>query len=166
VVTRSHAEDAGRGQSFHRTPVVLRALLIPADPARPVGTISVADTAVAFSHALGDVLLDTITAEDAGHRYAIYLPDDPSGQPDNPRAAVLAARLGLHGRDVQGRLRGDVLVTGLHPDRDDDQDVPPPVLDAVRRGHLSGVFPAVPAPVGNYAVGVTTTVETTLSCRH
>jgi hypothetical protein len=122
-----------------RRAAVLRALLVPADLARPAAVVLVADTARAFSWALGDVLFDSVNAVHAGHRFAIYLPDDPTNRPDNPRAAVLAARLGLHDRDVQARLRGDVLLTGLHPDHDDDHDVPPAVLDAVRHiGPLQG----------------------------
>lgn len=124
-----------------RPGTVLRVLLIPADPARPTAVTVLPDTAAAFSNALGGVLLDTIAASHAGHRYSLYLPDDPTTCPDNPRAAALAARLGLHDRDVQARLRGDVLIAGLHDHGDDDQDVPTALLAAARR-----LWP-VPEPV-------------------
>lgn len=113
---------------------VLRALLIPADAARPAAVILLPDTAAAFSQAIGDVLLDAIPAGHGGRRYCIYLPDDEPGPgPDNPRAAALAARLGLHDRQLQAGLRGDILLTGLRGHDDTDQDVPAAVLAAARR---------------------------------
>lgn len=91
------------------------------------------DTAKAFSQAIGDVLLDAIPADHGGRRYCVYLCDEPSSCPDNPRAAALAARLGLHDRQLQARLRGDILLTGLRDHTDNDQDVPPTLLLAARR---------------------------------
>ena len=56
--------------------------------------------------------------------------------PDNPRAAVLAARLGFTARDVQRRLRGDVVVVGVSAAGTREVDVPDGVVSAVR---VSGV---------------------------
>ena len=54
----------------------------------------------------------------------LYANLDTGGLDDNPRAAYLAARAGLHNRDIQKQLRGLVLVTGVQTRCDDDANVP------------------------------------------
>jgi hypothetical protein len=117
----------------------LRGLLVPADESRPAQVIVLRDTAAAFSQVLdGSLLDDTVTGWHTGRRFSFSLQEQLARRADNPRAAALAARLGLHDREVQAHLRGDVLVTGLRPDSDDDCDVPAPVLaSAERLGLLS-----------------------------
>ena len=116
----------------------LRALLIPADPSRPLALLPVADTAAAISDAIGGGLIDdTITGTHGGHGFTLYLGEDTVPVPDNPRAAVLAARLGLHERAIQARLRGDVLIAGLGAGS--DHDLPDPVLQAVAACGVLGV---------------------------
>jgi len=128
----------------------LRGLLVPADESRPVHVIVLRDTAAAFSQVLDGSLLDnTVTGLHAGRRFSFYLQDRIAQRPDNPRVAALAARLGLHDRDVQAHLRGDVLVTGLRSGSDDDCDVPAPVLaSADRLGLLPPAAMVWPAPGG------------------
>jgi hypothetical protein len=134
--TRGRTRARGRARALY-------ALLVPADRARAVTVLLVLDTAAVFSTALGEVPFDAVPATHAGARCALYVPDDDTVRPDNPRAAVLAARLGLHDRAVQARLRGDVLVTGLHPDHDKDQDVPADVITLATR-HLGPVHGPTP----------------------
>jgi hypothetical protein len=138
------APSATHGRTGRGTPS-MNAILIPAEPNRPVTLLLLPDTAAAFSAALGDVLLDAVPAMHAGQRCALYFADDTVTRPDNPRAAVLAARLGLHDRAVQACLRGDVLVTGLAPDRDDDQDVPELVV-AIAVRHIGPLAGSTPSP--------------------
>jgi hypothetical protein len=94
----------------------LRVLLVPADPARQVGVITVACSAAGLSAAIGGHLIDdgAIGVLPGGVEFALYPADCACDLPDNPRAAVLLARLWLEpDRSLMARLRGDVLVTGL-----------------------------------------------------
>ncbi|HEY6798478.1 MAG TPA: hypothetical protein VI248_27690 [Kineosporiaceae bacterium] len=80
--------------------------------------------------------------------FVIYAPDSASS--DNPRAAVLAARLGYHGRDIQRRLRGDILVAGLEPGGLRHSHVPVGVIAAARASglvvHTGAGRPTEPGP--------------------
>lgn len=119
----------------------VRALLIPADPQRPITLIDVEDSATAFSDAIdGGLLDDTITGRLGrrlgGSRYVMYLDErtrDVSGAgalPDNRRATVLAARLGHIDRDLLRRLRGDVPASVLALAH--NVELVPILLDGVR----------------------------------
>lgn len=125
----------------------VRALLVPADGADPVEVVTVADSAQAISDTLGGCLLDdsTIGSLPHGGLFTVYLTDGASTLADNPRAAALAARLGLMGRRLQqARLRGPVLVAGLDPATGGDLDVPAGVLTAARRVGLRITGPGLP----------------------
>jgi hypothetical protein len=115
---------------------VFRALLIPADAGSPLGVVMVRDSTVAISDLLGGGLVDDppLIGFHGTDRYALYLDINRAGAPDNPRAALLAALLGMHQRAVRAALRGAVLVTGMRPDVDEDVDVPAEVVDLVTSG--------------------------------
>ncbi|HET9654826.1 MAG TPA: hypothetical protein VFP72_05700 [Kineosporiaceae bacterium] len=120
---------------------VLAVLLVPASVSVPVQVVHVPDSAAAIAAAIGaDLLADEpITCplpDSSGEQAGIYLAADAPLRPDNPRAAVLAARLGLDtDRTVMARLRGDILITGLNADSCADHDVPATVTDLAAR-HL------------------------------
>jgi hypothetical protein len=111
----------------------LRVLLIPADTTREVEVVNVADRAGAIADLIGVTLLadEPIRANltgPGGQVVGLYLANDPFALPDNPRAAVLAARLGLDvDRAVMARIRGDVMVCGISARSEQDLDVPGPV---------------------------------------
>lgn len=116
------------------------ALRVPADPRKPVEVVAVSLSAVALSEQIGGGLLDdSCRGEVGGHGYTVYLDENriAKGLPDNPRAAVLAARLGHVDRDRQAGLRGDVLLVGLDG-HFQDVDVPPPVIAAALRSAVLG----------------------------
>ncbi|MBI1757759.1 MAG: hypothetical protein HYR62_00795 [Actinobacteria bacterium] len=121
---------------------MITALLVPADPARPVGLVEIADRARAYSDAIGGGLLDdTTTAVLAGgDTIALYLDEQRTerGLPDNPRAAILLTRLVLPDEALRAVLRGDLLITGLDI-RGADTHVPPVVL---ARAVQAGIMPA------------------------
>ena len=108
-------------------PTQLIALLMPADAGAPCRIVSVRNRAAAISEAIGGGLIDDVLiGGTTGGMYVLYAGDEDSDEqivrPDNPRAAVQAARLGHHGREVQRRLRGTVLATGLHATGTGDTD--------------------------------------------
>ena len=129
-------------------------LLVPAGMDRPVNLCQVADSAAAISDAIGGHLLDdtfTVALPGAvplgkvvsgGVLVGFYLAEDRAELVDNPRFAVLAARLGLHERGFQRGLRGDVLVLGCAADGLRDADVPPLVIQACSRCGLDDPAPA------------------------
>lgn len=111
----------------------VRALLVPADLQTTVRVITVKNSAVANSEAIGGGLIDdSVTGDYRGTRFALYRCEDRADQQDNPRAAVLAARLGLTDRALLASMRGDVLVTGLARLSNDDVDVPAQVVELQR----------------------------------
>jgi hypothetical protein len=117
---------------------MVTALLVPADPTSPVRAIRVDDRAQAYSDLIGGGLLEEVTVRLAdGHLLSFYLDEHRirAGLPDNARAAVLAARLGLHDRGLLAGLRGNLLLTGLDPHHV-DTDIPPAVLSAAWRVSL------------------------------
>ena len=113
---------------------VLTGLLIPADVHQAVCLCSVRDCAVAISDAIGGHLLDDAiaTALPRGALAAFYLAEDRAGLPENPRFAVLLARLALHERTFRNGVCGDVLILGCADDLR-DVDVPAEVIDACAR---------------------------------
>jgi hypothetical protein len=118
-------------------PREILALLVPADPNRPVRSLLLPVSSRAFSDAIGGGLLDdslTATAPDS-QAVAFYLDElrVERNLPFNPRAAVLAGRLGLYDPGVFPTLRGDLLVTGLTADGS-DVDVPHRVLTVLADG--------------------------------
>jgi hypothetical protein len=125
---------------------VLTGLLIPAAAHRAVRLCSVQDCAVAISDAIGGHLLDdAITAVlPDGVLAAFYLAEDRLRLADNPRFAVLLARLGLHERAFQHELRGDVLILGC-TDGFRDVDVPPQVVGVCARRGI-GVYRSIATP--------------------
>jgi hypothetical protein len=132
----------GSGPAQEQGPVLT--LRVPADPRRPVEVVAVAVSAVALSEQIGGGLLDdSCHGEVNGQGYTMYLDEDrvAKGLPDNPRAAVLATRLGQLDRDWQAGLRGDVLLVGMDGQLQ-DADVPPAVITAaLQAGVLSAVSP-------------------------
>jgi hypothetical protein len=113
---------------------ILQALLVPADATRPVAVIHVPNCSANISEAIGAHLLDdsTVGTLATGPRFTIYtcLQPAPATLPNNPRAAALAASLGLDtDQTFLARMRGDVLVTGLAARCDDDRDVPHQIVD-------------------------------------
>jgi predicted membrane GTPase involved in stress response len=115
---------------------MLLALHVPADPAQPVSVVSVPDTAPGISHAIGGLLLDEpLTGHLGRNRYSLYLAEDRTRLPDNPRAAAVLARLGLERREVMAAARGNLLVTGLHPATTQDTDIDQRLLDTLTRAH-------------------------------
>jgi hypothetical protein len=119
-------------------PVSIRALLIPADLARRCAVHELPLTATALSDAIGGGPLDealTDTINDAG--YCLYADADRLTKhlPDNPRAALLSARLGwIHLAD-RIHLLGDVLLTGAD-DAGNDTDLPYALVEAAHRTGL------------------------------
>jgi hypothetical protein len=123
------------GLPSHPSPKMLQALMIPADTRCPIRIIEVADSSTAISNAIGGAMLDDSLTVDSGvYRCTLYLNADRNQASYNPRAAILASRLGLRGLDVQTGLRGDVLVTGLQDN--EDCDVPTDVADLTRASTL------------------------------
>jgi hypothetical protein len=117
------------------------ALRVPADPRRPVEVVAVTVSAVALSEQIGGGLLDdSCHGETNGQAYTMYLDEDrvTKGLPDNPRAAVLAARLGQLDRDWQAGLRGDVLLVGMDG-QFQDADVSPSVIAAALQAGVSAM---------------------------
>jgi hypothetical protein len=114
----------------------LRTLLIyPAESRAHLVTI--VGTARAISDALDGHLLDDFTAElPGGQLVTFYLAETSTQLPTNQAAATLAARVGLHDRRVQSRIRGPVLVTGLD-ETFQDVDVPEALLALAQR---AGIF--------------------------
>jgi hypothetical protein len=128
---------------------LLRAVLVPADCTVDVAVIAVPNASASISEAIGGHLLDDTTTGvlPGGARFTLYLADAPGIElPDNPRAAVLAARLGLDGdRALMARLCGDLLITGLCTAPFDDIDVPDQIEAMIDRidtpvsgGHVLG----------------------------
>jgi len=117
----------------------LWALHIPADPEQHIQVIQIPNSAAAISDTIGGGLLDDTTTGQLpnGTHYTIYLNQNPNDLPDNPRAATLTARLGHTDRDVQTRIRGDTLITGLDPQTGDDTNVPAELLHALRHCGLT-----------------------------
>ena len=107
-------------------PGTVRALLIPAEQDEPPMLIDVESRSASISAALGGGLLaDPLTGSTPdGTRYCLYRLDTVPEVPENVRATSLAIRLGHLLLLDQARLRGAVLITGLHPGSDDDLDVP------------------------------------------
>ena len=129
------ARFAGAGRRGEK---ILRALLIPADTTRPVTVIYVPNCSVNISEAIGAHLLDdsTVGTLATGLRFSLYTCLQPATLQENPRAAALAASLGVDTEQTfQARMRGDVLVTGLASRCDDDRDVPHQIV------HLAFVSP-------------------------
>jgi hypothetical protein len=124
----------------HRRAVSIRALLIPADLQRRCAVLELVLTAAALSDAIGGGLLDdalTDTIDGAG--YCLYADADriAQGLPDNPRAVLLAARLGwIHLAD-RVQLLGDILITGAD-DTGNDTDLPYVLVEAA---HRTGLLP-------------------------
>jgi hypothetical protein len=116
---------------------VLAALVVPASAAAPVRVVRVPDSSAAIAaDLLADEPITCHLPDSSGEQAGIYLAADAQQRPDNPRAAVLAARLGLDAdRAVMARLRGDILITGLNASSSADQDVPATVTDLATR-HL------------------------------
>jgi len=131
------ARFAGAGRRGEK---ILQALLVPADTTRPVAVIHVPNCSANISEAIGAHLLDdsTVGTLATGLRFTLYacLQPAPATLPENPRAAALAASLGVDtDQTFQARMRGDVLVTGLASRCDDDRDVPHQIV------HLAFVSP-------------------------
>lgn len=130
--------QAAARRSSRTTPRLrtLRVLLVPTDSARPLEVISVVDSAQAFSDALEGCLLDDSTIGELaeGCSFTFYLADTVAAAlPDNPRAAALAARLGLVDRHLQARIRGPVLIAGVDPWTGNDLDVPDAIVAAAKQ---------------------------------
>jgi hypothetical protein len=109
------------------------ALLIPAEGARPVQVVHVADSARAYSDLIGGGLLDETPVQlPDGHQVSLYLDENRviDGLTGNERARRLAERLRWQHQD-RVEFRGDLLVTGLDSDGT-DTDVPQAVLLAAR----------------------------------
>jgi hypothetical protein len=124
-------------------PRMVSGLLVPADRDRPVVLLDLEDSSRLFSDVLGGGLLDdsTTTCTRSGDLVAVYLTMGRLCLPGNPRAAVLAARLGLHERGFLAALRGDMLLTGLDA-MGADIDVP---LDVLHQATRSAIMPAAMA---------------------
>lgn len=123
-----------------RRAVSIRTLQVPADLARHCTVHEIALTGAAISDAIGGGLLDdalTDTLDGAG--YCLYADADRLTKhlPDNPRAVLLAARLGWVHLADRIHLRGDILITGAD-DAGNDTDVPHAVLVAA---HRTGLLP-------------------------
>ena len=125
------------------SPAQLTALLMPAQVETPCQIVSVRNRSAAISEAIGGGLIDDVlVGGTAGGMYVIYACDDEqTTRPANPRATVLAVRLGHYGREVQRRLRGTVLVVGLLADGTGDTDVPATVLTAATRAGITVRWP-------------------------
>ncbi len=128
--------------SATRRPVSVRALLIPADLARPCRLLDLTLTAAAFSDAIGgglldEALTDTGTTTPPRTGYTLYADADRHTKqlPDNPRATLLAARLGWIDLADHLHLLGDLLLTGTDP-TGNDTDLPHTVIDAAHRAAL------------------------------
>jgi hypothetical protein len=138
VVERTCAGHPSRS-GHHRLVAVLA---IPADPRRPALVVRLEATAVALSEAIGGGLLDDDgQGEVDGERFTLYVDEErcARGLALNDRAARLSARLGLLERRWLAQLRGDALLAGLGP-RNEDRDVPLPVLTAAFRSGLTPQF--------------------------
>ncbi len=125
----------------------LTALLVPADPSRPIEPVETEDSARSYSDLIGGGLLEDVTAVLAGGDAVTFYLDERRLErclPTNPRAAALAARLGVPPSALR-TTRGDVVVTGM--DRHgSDTDVPPVVVTAATRLRL--VSPPRPTRAG------------------
>lgn len=117
---------------------VLSALLIPAEVARPVRLLPVADAATAISDLLGGVLLDdpVTWCSTVGTWISAYLGERRGGCGDNPRLSLVATRLGLTDRWFHACARGDALLLATRPGGVVDDDLPEAVVAAVRRSGL------------------------------
>jgi hypothetical protein len=138
VVERTRAGRPSRPR--HQTLVTV--LAIPADPREPALVIRLEATAAALSEAIGGGLLDDDgQGEVSGERFTLYVDEErcTRGLALNDRAARLSARLGLLDRRWLAQLRGDALLVGLGP-RNEDRDVPLPVLTAAFRSGLTPQF--------------------------
>jgi hypothetical protein len=124
---------------------MVTALLVPSDLDRPVALLDLEDSSRVFSGVLGGgVLDDTSALTHGGDVVAVYLTAERLRLPDNPRAAVLAPRVGLYARNLLAGLRGDVLLTGRDP-MGADIDLPDEVLQGATQ---AGIMPrATAAPV-------------------
>lgn len=127
------------------TPRRFRALLLPSDIEKPCSLITVRDASTVISDIIdADVIDDlVIGAVDEG-MFVIYAADAP---PEllaiNERAGLLMARLGYHARDVQARLRGNILVAGLARGGSQDIDVPNGVITAAFAAQIEVLRPEV-----------------------
>lgn len=125
--------------NVEKRPVVIRALLIPADLDRECRILDLPLTAAALSDAIGGGLLDdAVSGVIDSARYCVYLDADRrSGHAqENPRAVRVAARLGWERLAEQIQLRGDILITGLDA-RGNDADLP---LALAELAHHSGLL--------------------------
>jgi hypothetical protein len=121
--------------------VSVRALLIPADLERRCAVQELALTAAALSDAIGGGLLDdALTDTINGAGYCLYADADRLTKllPDNPRAVLLAARLGWIHLTDRIQLRGDILITGADHSGN-DTDLPYALVEAA---HRTGLLPA------------------------
>jgi hypothetical protein len=141
ATTRSERSPAGP---------LLGLLLVPG-PSPVAALIPIADSARAISDTLGGHLVDDtlVAALDDGTAVTFYRTDLTGATvvpalPDNPAAAVLAARLGLTDWQDQTRLRGPILVLGLDGAR--DISVPQSLLTAARQAGLDIIALAEPGP--------------------
>jgi hypothetical protein len=123
-----------------KRPVSVRALLIPADLQRRCAVRELALTAAALSDAIGGGLLDEALSDTVGGLdYCLYADADRHAKrlPDNPRAVLLAARLGWIQLADRIHLHGDLLLTGTDP-AGNDTDIPYAVIEAA---HRTGLLP-------------------------
>jgi hypothetical protein len=123
-----------------KRPVSVRALLIPADRERHCAVRDLTLTAASLSDAIGGGLLDDALSDTIdGSGYCLYADADRLAKrlPDNPRAVLLAARLGWADLADRVGLLGDLLIVGADPS-DNDTDVPHTLIVAA---HRTGLLP-------------------------
>lgn len=127
-----------------RAPGALTALLVPADPDRPLMLRPVTGSAVSISDAIGGVLLDGPfhIRLPSTPLAAVYRPEERTGLPGNARLSLIATRLGLTDRAFHTTARGDALILGA-PREYLDTDVPDVVLRAAAR---AGALVRTPSP--------------------